>query len=310
MRELERGGQAFVLHNRVEQLPEVAEMVGKLVKGARVAIAHGQMESGALESVLQEFEEGQHDILICSTIIEAGIDFPNVNTIVIKDAHMFGLAQLYQIRGRVGRAGRQAYCYLMVPKQEDLNEKARLRLETISGMTGLGSGYAIALRDLQIRGAGDLLGGEQSGEIARLGYALYARLLNEALDARKKGGGEEPARVGVDLPLDVHVPPEYLPSISLRISLYRELAALEKPSQVDVLLESLRDRYGQPPQPVLNLLGLARVRILARKRGVSSIEMGEKFGERFVRCLGNSPIELPKAPKGPQLLPFVLNGLK
>lgn len=309
MRELERGGQAFVLHNRVEELPRLADSVGKLVEGARVAVAHGQMESGALETVLAEFEERQHDILVCSTIIEAGVDFPNVNTIVIKDAHRFGLAQLYQIRGRVGRAGRQAYCYLMVPGSEELNDKARLRLQTISGMTGLGSGYAIALRDLQIRGAGDLLGGEQSGEIARVGYSLYAELLDAALKEQQHAT-PGPERVGVDLPLDAHVPPDYIPPISLRIALYRQLAQLEELAQVDTLAESLRDRFGPPPTPVRNLLDVARVRLWARQRGISSIEIGEKFGERFVRCAGANPLTLEKAPKGSNLLAFVLDGLQ
>lgn len=308
MRELERGGQAFVLHNRVEELPLLAATIVKLVEGARVAVAHGQMESGVLETVLQEFEQRRHDVLVCSTIIEAGIDFPNVNTIVIKDAHRFGLAQLYQIRGRVGRAGRQAYCYLMVPKSEDLNEKARLRLQTISGMTGLGSGYTIALRDLQIRGAGDLLGGEQSGEMARVGYALYARILDEALTGKAE---EEPwpARVGVDLPLDAHLPEAYIPPMSVRITLYRSLAELSTCSQVESLHQALRDRFGEPPQPVLNLLDLARVRILARQRGITAIRLGEKFGERFVECGGAPPLTLERAPKGPRLLPFLLEAL-
>ena len=310
MRELERGGQAFVLHNRVEALPAVAQRVAKLVDGARVAIAHGQMESGKLEESLASFERREHDVLVCSTIIEAGIDFPNVNTIVVKDAHMFGLAQLYQIRGRVGRSGRQAYCYLMVPRSEDLNEKARLRLDTINGMTGLGSGYHIAMRDLQIRGAGDLLGGDQSGEIARVGYALYAELLDEALAGQNEKGDSQ-TRVAVELPLEAFLPPEYIPPTSLRIALYRRLDELTKVAQVARLHEELEDRFGPPPPPVLNLLDLARLRLLARKHEVHAIRVEEQFGERSLVCQGPpQPLVFQKPPKGPQLLPFVLEGLK
>jgi transcription-repair coupling factor (superfamily II helicase) len=310
MRELERGGQAFVLHNRVEDLPRVAGEVEKLVAGARVAVAHGQLESGKLEQILAEFERGDHDILVCSTIIETGIDFPNVNTIVIKDAHMFGLAQLYQIRGRVGRSGRQAYCYLMVPKTEDLNEKARLRLETINGMTGLGSGYQIAMRDLQIRGAGDLLGGEQSGEFARVGYALYAQLLEDAL-APEGEEGVRPSRVAVEIPVDAYFPEHYVPPISLRIALYRRLEGLTKLAQVDKLGLDLADRFGPAPQPVLNLLDLARLRLLAQRHQIETLRVEQQFGERSLICRGaGDPIVLTKPPKGPALLSFALEGLK
>jgi transcription-repair coupling factor len=310
MRELERGGQAFVLHNRVEELPELARTVARLVKGARVAVAHGQMEAGALEAVLQELDRREHDVLVCSTIIEAGIDYPNVNTIVIKDAHMFGLSQLYQIRGRVGRSGRQAYCYLMVPKAEELSEKARLRLQTITRLTDLGSGYEVALRDLEIRGAGNLLGGEQSGQIARLGYALYAQLLEQALG--KDGGGQQAPGVAVDLPLDAHLPPEYIPATSLRIGLYLRLARLSKASRVQDLGEELADRFGTPPAPVLTLLDLARLRLLAAGRGYTAVRLVEQFGERSVLCeRGDSdPLSLPRAPKGDDLLPFIMKGLE
>lgn len=307
MRELERGGQAFLLHNRVEELEGVAEKVGKLVPGARVAVAHGQLERGALETVLAAFEAGESDVLVCSTIIETGIDFPNVNTIVIKDAHRFGLAQLYQIRGRVGRSGRQAYCYLLVPRSEDLNEKATLRLRTISAMTGLGSGYQIALRDLQIRGAGDLLGGDQSGEIARVGYALYSQLLEQAL-----GGGqdaEQRATPAVELPIDAHFPADYVPPTSVRIELYRQLSLLRRPAQLEDFLQAISDRFGPPPAPVLNLLDLTRLRLEADRRGLTHISVQEQFGERSVVCAGKEPVVLEKAPKGARLLPFVLEAL-
>lgn len=308
MRELERGGQAFLLHNRVEELPALAEEVEKLVPGARVAVAHGQMQSGALESTLADFEERKFDVLVCSTIIEAGIDFPNVNTIVIKDAHRFGLSQLYQIRGRVGRAGRQAYCYLMVPRSEDLNEKARLRLETISSMTGLGSGYQIALTDLRIRGAGDLLGGEQSGEIARLGYTLYSHLLAESLG---EGGEEQAERPALEIPSDACLPPEYIPPLSLRIAIYRRLASVRKAAALDHLVEELEDRFGPLPASVENLLLLTRLRLIAQTLEITSVKVEEQFGERTVRCRGaRDEIVLTKPPKGPALLAFVIEGLE
>lgn len=310
MRELERGGQAFVLHNRVEELDELASSLAKLVPGARLAVAHGQLDKGELEAVLAAFEAGESDVLVCSTIIEAGIDFPNVNTIVIKDAHRFGLAQLYQIRGRVGRSGRQAYCYLMVPSAHELNEKARLRLQTINAMTGLGSGFQIALRDLQIRGAGDLLGGDQSGEIARVGYTLYSQLLEQAL-GDQEGGQSSASSVAIDAPIEAYFPADYAPPIAVRIALYRQLALLSEPEQVEEFEALLQDRFGAPPGPVLRLLDLSRLRLWANRHRFSAITVQEQFGERSVHCSGpdGDPLILPRAPKGERLLPFVLQAL-
>jgi transcription-repair coupling factor len=302
-RELERHGQVFVLHNNVGDLPKLAARIEKLAGRARVAVAHGQMDPGQLERVLREFAEREHDVLVCSTIIESGVNFPNANSIIIKDAHQFGLSQLYQIRGRVGRAERQAYCYLLAPKT-GLSEKAQLRLATIREFTELGSGYQVALRDLQIRGAGDLLGGSQSGQITRIGYGLYAQLLEQAL----KGENEEvaSAHCSIDLPVQAYIPTEYLGEVAARIEIYSRLYALRKISAIDRLQDEVADRFGRLPQPVLSLFDLGRLRLAAAARGVKSIRLQEHFGETTVLC---DQLELPKPPKGTGLLGFVFAAL-
>ncbi len=310
MRELERDGQVFVLHNKVADLPDLAERLGRLVPRGRVAVAHGQMESGQLERVLAEFEATIHDVLVCSTIIESGIDFPNVNSIIIRDAHMFGLAQLYQIRGRVGRSGRQAYCYLMIPPDADLSDKARQRLETIDHMTELGSGYQIALRDLEIRGAGDLLGGDQSGQIARVGYGLYSRLLEEALTG--DSGESEAELCAIELPFNAHIPVEYIGPATTRIVLYRRLCDVQTHEEIDRLGEELSDRFGEPPNPVLTLLELTHLRLAANRKGITTIHLEESFGERTIVCDGRKESLLLKNPPKAEtaLMEFLLNGIR
>lgn len=310
MRELERDGQVFVLHNKVAELPDLAKRFALLVPRARVAVAHGQMDSGELETVLGEFEAGDHDVLVCSTIIESGIDFPNVNSMIIRDAHLFGLAQLYQIRGRVGRSGRQAYCYLMVPNDVEMSDKARQRLGTIDQMTELGSGYQIALRDLEIRGAGDLLGGDQSGQIARVGYGLYAQLLEEAL--APESDESEQGHCAFELPFNAHFPVDYIGPSTTRIVLYRRLSKIGTYADIDRLKEELRDRFGDPPDPVLMLLNLTRLRLAARRKGITAIRLEESFGERSAVCEGPEPsLVLKNPPKSEEaLMDFLLRGIK
>jgi transcription-repair coupling factor (superfamily II helicase) len=309
MRELERHGQVFVLHNNVAELPKLAGRLKKRVGRARVAVAHGQLEGAELEQTLREFGEREHDVLVCSTIIESGVNFPNANSIVIRDAHRFGLSQLYQIRGRVGRADRQAYCYLMIPGQKkgELTDKAQRRLETIRTFTDLGSGFQVALQDLEIRGAGDLLGESQSGQIVRIGYVLYSQLLTQALIGDE--AEEATPRCVVDLPVETYIPTEYLLEVSARMEIYRRLFALRKPAQIDKLQDEVADRFGAPPAPVLALFTLARLRLLAARLEITAIHLQERFGEASIVCEGPSPRELPKAPRGPGVLDFICRAL-
>jgi transcription-repair coupling factor (superfamily II helicase) len=306
MRELEREGQAFVLHNRVADLEPLAKRLSRsLGPRVHVAVAHGQMSGEQLSSTFERFSRGEIHVLVCSTIIESGVDFPNVNTIVIKDAHRFGLAQLYQIRGRVGRAGRQAFCYLLTPEENTLSDKARQRLEVIKRFTELGSGFQISLRDLEIRGAGDLLGGSQSGHIARIGYLLYAQMLSASLQADEQAA-DAPASVSVELPLQAYLPTEYVAQTRSRIEIYRRLALLRNKNQCDKLQDELADRFGALPEPVRNLLALARLRIVAGERGVARIRYEEQFGEAQVLC---DDAKLTGVPRGPGLLDWVVRKL-
>ena len=289
LRELGRGGQVFYLHNRVFDIAAAARRVLELVPEARVAVGHGQMDEGELERVMLEFVDGAHDVLVCTTIIESGLDIPNVNTIIIEDADRLGLAQLYQLRGRVGRGTNRAYAHLFygppvslprkqAPDVRPLTPQARKRLQTIFEAQQLGAGMEIALRDLQIRGAGNVLGAEQSGHIGAVGFELYNRMLGEAVRRlRAIQHGEQPppiadrARVTVDLPLAAYLPQTYVPDRSLRLSLYQELAGAASPDEADAVLASLRDRFGEPPAPVLSLVQLVRLRELAERAGCYSV---------------------------------------
>ena len=306
MRELERDGQAFLLHNRVDELPSVAAKVEKLVPGARVAQAHGQMDDEDLARTIDDFLKGRYDVLVCTTIIESGIDFPNVNSIVIKDAQRFGLSQLYQIRGRVGRSHQQAYCYLMVPPGEELSERARRRLDAIHRRQGLGGGYQVALDDLEIRGAGDLLGEEQSGHIGKLGYTFYSELLQQAL-SNQDASTESAPEFAYHPPLDAHIPESYISPDSVRVSVYRRLAQCKNAEEVEELTAELDERFGTVPQSVTNLFHLHLLSLSAVQKGMTSIEERKSFGEREVVCLAGEEVvlTLKKAPKGAGLLDLV-----
>lgn len=275
-RELARGGQVYFVHNRVQSISHVAAHLQRLVPEARVAVAHGQMEEQDLERVMMAFYAEEFDVLVCTTIIENGLDLPNVNTILIDDADRMGLAQLYQLRGRVGRSSRQAYAYLLYRYPERMTEEAAERLKTIEEFSQLGSGFQIALRDLEIRGAGEILGPQQSGHISAVGLDLYIQMLAEAVKALKgekiRPGEGHPT---IDLPLEAIVPADYVPNENQRIALYRRLAAVETQEQLEALLQEIRDRYGPLPEPVKNLGRLVRLKLRAMEAGVIDISLRE-----------------------------------
>ena len=271
VRELDRGGQVFFVHNRVENIGHVADQVGKLVPYARVDVAHGQMPETELERVMMDFYEHKFDILVCTTIIESGLDIPNANTIVINDSDKLGLAQLYQLRGRVGRSDRQAYAYLLYRPDKMLTEIAEKRLDAIREFTDLGSGYRIALRDLEIRGAGNLLGQEQSGQMAAVGFDLYCQLLSKAVAELKGEEIEEIELPPVELPIDAYIPRDYMANEAHRILFYKKMAAVKHSDDVQAVQDELEDRFGDPPRPVWNMLAIIRLRLRCHELGIESI---------------------------------------
>jgi transcription-repair coupling factor (superfamily II helicase) len=270
-REVARGGQTFFVHNRVESIDEVAERLRSLVPGATFVTAHGQMPERALEGVMRHFLEGQADVLVTTTIVESGLDVASANTLIVDRADAMGLAQLYQLRGRIGRSSQQGYAYLFAPLGATV--ESQKRLEALMDFTELGSGFAIAMRDLEIRGAGNLLGSEQSGHIAAVGFEMYLRLLEEAVaQARGESKQREEGRpVIVELSLDAYLPPEYVMDEIERVDLYRRASGTQSLAEVDDLAEELTDRFGRLPEPALNLLGLSRARLLAREIGATSV---------------------------------------
>jgi transcription-repair coupling factor (superfamily II helicase) len=270
-RELLREGQVFYVHNRVQDIEKTANHVRDLVPEARVAVAHGQMDEGTLEQLMVAFAEGDHDVLVCTTIIESGIDMPTVNTLVCDRADLLGLGQLHQLRGRVGRSGQRAYAYLFVPQDRVLSEEAYERLKTIGEATELGSGFKIAMRDLEIRGAGNLLGSGQSGHIAAVGYDLYCQMVSEAVAELKGEPVKEPAEIKLDLPLPANLPREYVQKEELRLEAYRRLAAVTTDDEVQDIRAEWEDRYGPLPPPAKALLAVARLRAEASRTGVREV---------------------------------------
>jgi len=270
-RELLREGQIFYVHNRVRDIEHVAAGLRNLVPDARVAVAHGQMDEGTLEQVVLDFWAGAYDVLVCTTIIESGIDMPSVNTLVVDRADRLGLGQLHQLRGRVGRAGRRAYAYLLFPPDSVLSEQAYERLRTIGEHTELGSGFKIAMRDLEIRGAGNLLGRDQSGHIAAVGYDLYVRLVAEAVSELKGEPIRVPVEITVDLPVDAYLPAEYVAREDLRLEAYRRLAEVRDLSAVEDLRTEWLDRYGPLPKEAEALVAVGRVRAECVRTGVTEV---------------------------------------
>ena len=270
-RELLREGQVFWVHNRVQSIEECAAELREWVPEARVAVAHGQMDEHQLEQVVLDFWEGRHDVLVCTTIIESGIDMPTVNTLVVERADLLGLGQLHQLRGRVGRSGQRAYAYLFHPRDSSLSEEAWERLKTIGESTELGSGFKIAMRDLEIRGAGNLLGESQSGHIAAVGYDLYCQMVTEAVAEMKGETPEAPAEITIDIPVDAHVPDSYMPGEHLRLEAYRRLAAVRTAEELADLEKEWRDRYGPPPAPVEALLTVGALRVECVRCGLTEV---------------------------------------
>ena len=293
-RERERDGQAFFLHNRIDSIDQTAERLRALCPGVRFAVAHGQMGEGELESVMMDYLRGGADVLVCTSIIESGIDIPQANTLIVERSDIFGLAQLYQIRGRVGRSRERAYAYLLYDSADSLTPEAAQRLAALSDHTELGAGFRIAMRDLELRGAGNLLGDEQSGHVAALGFELYMQMLDDAVreaDERDREAGgappeaERPEPVRLDVNVDAYIPSDYVPYEQAKIDVHRRIAGAFEVADVERLREELEDRFGPVPEPLANLLSLQRARI--------------RFGEAGARVvsfrggrLTASPIEL------------------
>jgi transcription-repair coupling factor (superfamily II helicase) len=287
-RELLRDGQTFFVHNRVSSINRVAARIAELVPEARIAVAHGQMNEHLLENVMGEFLDRKHDVLVSTTIVESGLDIPNANTLIVDRADAYGLPQLHQLRGRVGRGRERGYTYFLFPPEKPLTETAHERLATIQQHTGTGAGMYVALKDLEIRGAGNLLGGEQSGHVAGVGFDLYVRMIGEAVTELRGDGPAERPEVRIELPVDAHIPHDYVPGERLRLEAYTRIAAIDSVDDIDAVRDELTDRYGPPPQPVLNLLAVARLRARARRAGLTDIaQQGSQI--RF------SPVELPES---------------
>ncbi|KWX05082.1 transcription-repair coupling factor [Carbonactinospora thermoautotrophica] len=270
-RELLREGQVFYIHNRVETIDDAAARVRAMVPEARVAVAHGQMNEHTLERLIVDFWEKRYDVLVCTTIIESGIDIANANTLIVERADSFGLAQLHQLRGRVGRSRERAYAYFTYPADKPLTENAHERLATIAQHSDLGAGMYVAMKDLEIRGAGNLLGGEQSGHIASIGFDLYVRMVGEAVREFREDQPEQVPEVKVELPVNAHIPHDYVPGDRLRLEAYRRIASAATEEEVLAVREELLDRYGRLPEPVENLLEVACFKALCRRAGVTDV---------------------------------------
>jgi transcription-repair coupling factor (superfamily II helicase) len=286
LRELDRGGQVFYVHNRVETIEAQAEQLRRMLPGARIVVGHGQMPEGTLEKVMLTFADGAADVLVCTTIIESGLDIPNANTILIDRADTLGLAQLYQLRGRVGRSSRRAYAYLLYRRRERLSDEARKRLQAIFNASELGAGFQIALSDLEIRGAGNILGGEQSGHMAAVGFDLYSRLLADAVEEGKAHREHREAVVDkpgavLDLPIDAHLPDSYVPDEAQKLELYRRLARARTSGDLAAFRQEATDRFGPMPAPAVRLVEVAELRLAAESAGVSAISRED--GQLVVR---------------------------
>jgi transcription-repair coupling factor (superfamily II helicase) len=294
LRELDRGGQVFFVHNRVETIEAQAEQLRRMLPAARVSVAHGQMAEGVLEKVMLAFARGEFDVLVCTTIIESGLDIANANTIIIDRADTLGLAQLYQLRGRVGRSSRRAYAYLLYRRRGQLTDIARKRLQAIFNASELGAGFQIALSDLEIRGAGNILGAEQHGHMAAVGFDMYTNLLAQAVETERAVQEDRPvpvqrAQTVVDLPIDAYLPDDYVEHEAQKLELYRRLGRAGTDGEVGAVAAEMVDRFGPLPAPVERLLEVARVRIAAEAAGVVSLaregrELVVRFGPDWSRA--------------------------
>jgi transcription-repair coupling factor (superfamily II helicase) len=294
LRELDRGGQVFFVHNRVQTIEAMRQHLNNLVPEARVAIGHGQMREDELSQVMTRFTKGEVDVLLCTSIIESGLDIPNANTLIVDRGDAFGLAQLYQLRGRVGRGGQRAFAYFFKHRKKAPTPEGQERLDTIAENMQLGAGYSIAMRDLEMRGAGEMLGTRQSGYIASVGFHLYTRMLTQAVRQLRRAAGEKVENeedgiktsgylpVSVDLPLSVGIPVDYIPDQSLRLQLYRRMANIEDLAELDQLQEEFTDRFGPPVEQVKDLFFQLRVKLQAGKAGLVSVSAeGDQIVLRF-----------------------------
>lgn len=279
-KEISRGGQVYFVHNRVEDIEEKADSIRKLVPDCRVAVAHGQMNERKLEKLMLQFYHQEYDVLVCTTIIETGLDVPSVNTIIINKAEQMGLAQLYQLRGRVGRSNKIAYAYLMYEKDRILPEIAEKRLKAIKEFTNLGSGFKIAMRDLEIRGAGNLLGSEQHGHIALVGFSLYCKLLDSAVQELKGKEQEKDKEIEIKLNIDAYIPEKYISDSQQKIEVYKKINNIKKEEDFIDIVDELIDRFGDPPVEVMNLIKISRIRVKANRLGI--VKISQKKG--FINC--------------------------
>jgi transcription-repair coupling factor (superfamily II helicase) len=275
-REVERGGQVYYLHNRVDTIDQCAGALKRRIPGLSVAVAHGQMGEDALSDIMHAMADGDIQVLVCTTIIETGLDIPNANTLIIENADRFGLSQLHQLRGRVGRSTRHAYAYFTYRPDKNLTEVAEKRLSAIRDFAEFGSGFKIAMRDLEIRGAGNLLGAEQSGHMMSVGYDMYLKLLDEAV-LEEKGEAPKLPECTADLNVTANVDRDYVSRGEERMDLYRRMAAIRTQEDADDLLDEIIDRYGDPPKGVLNLIGIALLRAQAQQTGIQDIR--QKAGD-------------------------------
>ncbi|GHD09859.1 transcription-repair coupling factor [Zhihengliuella salsuginis] len=309
-RELMREGQVFFVHNRVSSIDRVASQLRELVPEARVEVAHGKMSETQLERIIVDFWERKFDVLVSTTIIETGLDISNANTLIVDRADAYGLSQLHQLRGRVGRGRERAYAYFLWNAEKPLGEVALERLKAVAAHNELGSGYQLAMKDLEIRGAGNLLGGEQSGHIAGVGFDLYLRLVGEAVADFRGDAEEKPVEMKIELPVNAHLPHDYVPGERLRLEAYRKLAAALDGESIDAVVEELKDRYGEPPAPVQHLLAVARFRVRARAAGLTDVASQGNF-------IKFAPADLPESKqmrmermyKGAQVKPALNNAL-
>jgi transcription-repair coupling factor (superfamily II helicase) len=287
-RELMREGQVFYVHNRVKSIDRTAAHIQQLVPDARVAVAHGQMSESRLEQIIVDFWEKRFDVLVCTTIIETGLDISNANTLIVEQANNYGLSQLHQLRGRVGRGRERAYAYFLYPADKPLGEVALERLKAVAAHNELGAGMALAMKDLEIRGAGNLLGGEQSGHIQGVGFDLYIRLVGEAVASFRGEGEQRAAEMKIELPVNAHLPHDYVPGERLRLEAYRKLAAAVSLAEIDDVVAELVDRYGELPPAAGNLIAVARFKVHARAAGLSDVALQGNF-------IKFAPADLPES---------------
>ena len=294
-RELQRNGQVYYVFNRVNRIADMESQVARLVPNAVVAYAHGQMRERELEDIMYRFINREIDVLVSTTIIETGLDIGNVNTIIIHDADKMGLAQLYQLRGRVGRSNRTAYAFFMYRKDKLIREVAEKRLTAIREFTDLGSGLRIAMRDLEIRGAGNLLGAEQSGHMEAVGYDLYCKLLQEAVREEKGVEEKRPFHTTIDIPADAYIPSDYIGSENQKMDLYKRIAGIETQEEAEEMTDELIDRFGDPPESAVNLIRIARLRVLAHEVYLTEVAAKEKaITFRFYDRAKINPAEIPE----------------